>query len=201
MSQAYTRSMKRLMEQLGKLPGIGPRTAERLAYHLLKETKEQALALADAITAVKTQIRNCRRCYNLSEQELCEICQDASRNPSVVCVVEQPNDVISLEATGLCNWTYHVLLGQLAPLDGITPDDLTIESLLKRVEHENIKEVVMATNPNVEGDGTALYISSLLREKGVRVTRLARGLPTGSSIEYANKTILSDAIRGRNEME
>jgi len=193
--------MQRLMKQLGKLPGVGPRSAQRLAYYILKQPAAEALELAETIKAVKGQIKNCRRCFNFSEQELCAICRDAHRDHSIICVVEQPSDLISLEETGLCHWGYHVLLGQLAPLDGITPDDLTIDALIKRVEAGEVKEVVMATNPTMEGDGTALYISSLLSDKGVKITRLARGLPTGGSIGYANKSILGDAIRGRVPME
>ena len=201
MSKVHTESMQRLMERLAKLPGIGPRTAERLAYHILQQPPAEANALAEAINAVQDQIHSCRRCYNLSEQELCEICRDAHRDHSIICVVEQPNDLIRLEETGICNWIYHVLLGRIAPLDGVTPDDLTINALVKRVQSGDVKEVVMATNPNMEGDGTALYISSLLSETGVQITRLARGLPSGGSIEYANQTILQDAIKGRLNME
>jgi len=200
MSSVHTESMNRLMEQFRKLPGIGPRTAERLAYFILKQPAAEALALAEAIHKVKTQIRNCRRCHNFCEQNLCDICRDQRRDHSIICVVEQPKDLINLEATGMCNWVYHVLLGHLAPLEGVTPDDLTIDDLVKRVESGQIKEVVMATNPNLEGDGTALYITSLLSDTEVKITRLARGLPTGSSIEFANKNILSDAISGRVPM-
>ncbi|OPZ97195.1 MAG: Recombination protein RecR [Planctomycetes bacterium ADurb.Bin412] len=200
MSSVHTESMNRLMEQFRKLPGIGPRTAERLAYFILKQPAAEALALAEAIHKVKTQIRNCRRCHNFCEQDLCDICRDQRRDHSIICVVEQPKDLINLEATGMCNWVYHVLLGHLAPLEGVTPDDLTIDDLVKRVESGQIKEVVMATNPNLEGDGTALYITSLLSDMEVKITRLARGLPTGSSIEFANKNILSDAISGRVPM-
>jgi len=200
MSSVHTESMNRLMEQFRKLPGIGPRTAERLAYFILKQPAAEALALAEAIHKVKTQIRNCRRCHNFCDQDLCDICRDQLRDHSIICVVEQPKDLINLEATGMCNWVYHVLLGHLAPLEGVTPDDLTIDDLVKRVESGQIKEVVMATNPNLEGDGTALYITSLLSDTEVKITRLARGLPTGSSIEFANKTIRSDAISGRVPM-
>ena len=193
--------MKRLMEAFSRLPGIGQRTAERLAYHVLRQPTEEALVLAEAIRQVKTQIRHCFRCYNLSEAELCEICLDERRDQGVICVVEQPKDVICLEETGVCNWVYHVLLGHIAPLEGMTPDNLTIDALVKRVEAGGIDEVVMATNPNMEGDGTALYISSLLDGAGVKINRLARGLPSGGSIEYANKSVLSDAILGRGAME
>jgi len=201
MSKVHTESMERLIEQLSRLPGIGPRTAERLAYHILHQPAAEAQGLAAAIEAVKTQIRRCRRCNNLSEQELCEICRDESRDHTVICVVEQPNDLMRLEETGICNWSYHVLGGQIAPLEGVTPDNLTIDVLVKRVENGGVKEVVLATNPNMEGDGTALYISSLLRDTGVKITRLARGLPSGGQIEYANQSVLSDAIKGRTSVE
>ncbi len=200
MSSAHTDSLERLMAEFKRLPGIGPRSAERLAYYLLQQPAEEALKLAQAIQDVKTRIRHCTQCYNLAEGDLCEICRHPGRDQSIICVVEQHNDLISLEQTGLCNWVYHVLLGHLAPLEGITPDELTIDALIKRVEKGQVKEVVMATNPTMEGDGTALYISSLLEPTGVAITRLARGLPTGGSIEFANKSILTDAIQGRTRL-
>jgi len=159
------------------------------------------LALADAIKTVKHSIRHCETCYNLSEEPVCRICADSGRDSSVICIVEQPKDVISLEKTGLCKWVYHVLGGHIAPLDGIEPDDLTIEQLMQRTRQGHVKELIMATNPNMEGDGTALYISSLLRGTDIRITRLARGLPSGSSIEYANGKILTDAILGRQAID
>jgi recombination protein RecR len=201
MGNVHTESIKRLMDAFERLPGIGPRTAERLAYFVLRQDAEEAMDLAEAIRLVKTKIRNCARCYNLSEQELCDICRDERRDHAIICIVEQPNDLISLEETGLCQWGYHVLLGHVAPLEGVTPDDLTIDALIKRVEAGGVSEVVMATNPNMEGDGTALYISSLLAHTGVKITRLARGLPAGGTIEFANKSILSDAINGRVAMQ
>lgn len=200
MNPAYTKSLNTLVEQFGKLPGIGPKTAERLAFYILKSDKAEAMALAEAIRNVKENIRQCRLCFNLSETEVCSICSDPRRDKTVLCVVEQPKDVISLEKTGLCKWVYHVLNGHLAPLEGIEPADLTIDALLKRVRQGDVKEVVMATNPNLEGDGTALYIRSLLTPLGVKVTRLARGLPSGSTIEFSSGTILADAILGRSEL-
>jgi len=200
MNPAYTQSLNELIEQFGKLPGIGPKTAERLAFHILKTAPDDALALARAINSVKTNIRQCQICFNLAESEKCSICADAGRDHSVICIVEQSRDVISLEKTGLCKWVYHVLNGHIAPLEGVEPDDLTIDQLVKRVRSGNVKEVVMATNPNLEGDGTALYISSLLRGMDVKVTRLARGLPTGSTIEYASGSILTDAINNRGKL-
>jgi len=201
MNPAYTDSLNELIEQFGKLPGIGPKTAERLAFHILKTAPEEAIALAKAISDVKTNIKQCRICFNLAESDTCRICSDHRRDKNVICVVEQPRDVISLEKTGLCKWVYHVLNGHIAPLEGIEPSDLTIDELVKRVRIGGIEEVVMATNPNIEGDGTTLYITSVLKPLGVKITRLARGLPTGSNIEYASGSILADAILGRQQLE
>jgi recombination protein RecR len=201
MNPAYTESLNKLIEEFGKLPGVGPRTAERLTFYILKAGPEEAMALAKAIENVKTKVRQCSICFNLSEGDVCNICSDPRREKEIICVVEQPKDVISLEKTGLCKWVYHVLGGHIAPLEGLEPSDLTIEQLLSRVRKGGVKEVVMATNPNLEGDGTALYISSLLRPTGVKITRLARGLPTGTSIEYASGSILADAIMGRQSFE
>ena len=201
MSSAYTESLNRLIEEFGKLPGIGPKTAERLAFYILKAQPEEALKLADAIADVKNKIKHCEICYNLAEQAVCQICSDDRRDKSIICVVEQPKDVISLEKTGSCKWVYHVLGGHIAPLDGIEPGDLTIKQLIERVHAGAVQELIMATNPNMAGDGTALYISSLLRTTDVRITRLARGLPTGSTIEYASGKMLTDAIIGRQRLE
>ena len=201
MSEIYTQTLNRLIEEFGKLPGIGPRTAERLAFHILKSDQDQAMALAKSISDVKTQIRRCERCFNLAEEKLCGICTDSRRDHSIICVVEQPKDIISLEKTGSCKWVYHVLCGHIAPLEGVEPSDLTIDKLVERVRTGEVKEVIMATNPNMAGDGTALYISSLLKPLNVKITRLARGLPTGTTIEYASGKILSDAILGRQPLE
>ncbi len=201
MSSAYTGTLNRLIEEFGKLPGIGPKTAERLAFHILKADSPTAMALAEAIRDVKTKIRRCEVCCNLAEAPLCQVCSDTRRDRSLICVVEQPKDVISLEKTGACKWLYHVLGGHIAPLEGIDASDLTIDKLVERVRGGEVKEVIMATNPNLEGDGTSLYISSLLRPLGVKITRLARGLPTGSTIEYASGRILTDAILGRQALE
>ncbi|NIA17270.1 MAG: recombination protein RecR [Planctomycetes bacterium] len=201
MNPAYTDSMNKLIDEFSKLPGIGPRTAERLAFHILKADKSEALALAEAISKVKTNITRCKICHNLAESDLCSVCSDPNRDKTIICVVEQPKDVIALEKTGLCRWVYHILGGHIAPLEGLEPEDLTIEALIERIRTGQVKEVVMATNPNIEGDGTALYISSLIRPLGVKITRLARGLPGGSQIEYATGSILTDAILGRAELE
>ncbi len=158
------------------------------------------MALANAISDVKTKIKHCQNCYNLCEDEICNICADSRRNKEIICVVEQPKDIISLEKTGSCKWLYHVLGGHIAPLEGTEAKDLTIDSLIERIDSQDIKELVMATNPNMTGDGTAFYISSLLRDKDIKITRLARGLPSGSTIEYANGRILIDAIVGRQNL-
>ena len=201
MSSAYTESLNRLIEEFGKLPGVGPKTAERLAFHILKAEPAEAMALAKAISDVKNKTKHCKICYNLSEETICRICSDPRRDKSLICVVEQPKDLIALEKTGACKWVYHVLGGHIAPLEGIEPDDLTINKLVERVRKGDVKEVIMATNPNMAGDGTVLYISSLLKSTGVEITRLARGLPTGSTIEYASGKMLTDAITGRQELE
>jgi recombination protein RecR len=201
MSTAYTDSLNRLVEEFGKLPGVGPKTAERLAFYILKAEPAEAMALANAIKDVKTKIKRCEICYNWSEQQVCQICSDARRDKSVICVVEQPKDVIALEKTGACKWVYHVLGGHIAPLDGIEPEDLTIDKLVQRVRSGGVTEIVMATNPNLAGDGTTLYITSLIKSTGVKITRLARGLATGSTIEYASGKMLADAIIGRQELE
>jgi len=201
MTSAYTESLNKLIEEFGKLPGVGPKTAERLAFHILKSRADEAMALAQAIHDVKTKIKHCEVCYNFSEQAVCQICSDPKRDKSLICVVEQPKDVISLEKTGACKWVYHVLGGHIAPLEGTEPGDLTIRELVSRVNKGDVKELIMATNPNIAGDGTSLYISSLVRASGVKITRLARGLPTGTTIEYASGRMLTDAIMGRQELE
>ncbi len=194
-----TQSVVHLIEQISKLPGIGRKSAERIAYFLLREPAETAFQLADAIRAVKENVRHCRRCFNLAEGELCEICCDPSRKTNVICVVEQPRDLIAIENTGVYHGLYHVLLGHLAPLEHVGPEDLTIRQLIQRVQDEPIEEIIMATNPTTEGDGTALYISNQLSQFPVKVTRLARGVTPGSVIEFANKEILTDALEGRQQ--
>ncbi|WP_428940080.1 recombination mediator RecR [Fontivita pretiosa] len=200
---SYTQSIQNLMKELASLPGIGMRSAERIAFHILKQKPEEALRLADAIRDVKTRIRHCSICFNLTEQDPCQICSDPARDPGIVCVVEQPKDLLALESTGLYRGVYHVLLGRIAPLEGIDPQDLTIDALMQRLASGTVREVIMATNPNLEGDGTALHLQNLIGQRfpAVQVTRLARGLPTGSNIEYANRNILADAISGRQRMQ
>lgn len=195
-------SIQNLMQHFEKLPGIGPRSAERIVFHLLKQDPAEALALADAIRDVKTRIRHCPVTFNLTEAERCPIYSDASRDRAAVLVVEQPKDVLAIEEAGNFNGTYHVLLGRIAPLEGVEPEDLTIDALMQRIEADSVREVIMGTNPTVDGDATALYLQQEIqrRFRGVSVTRLARGLPSGGSIEYANRSILSDALAGRQRM-
>jgi recombination protein RecR len=192
-------SVTRLVEEFAKLPGIGKKSAERLAYHVLRLHQTEALALADAIRAVKENVRYCRNCYNLTEQDECEICRDPKRERTLLCIVEQPRDLMAIEQTGTYKGLYHVLLGRIAPLDGIGPEQLTIESLVERVRSGEFTEIIMATNPTLEGDGTALYLSHVLAEFPVQITRLARGITTGSVLEFANKEILADALAGRQK--
>jgi recombination protein RecR len=194
-----TQSVTNLIDEFAKLPGIGKKSAERLAYHVLRIHRSEALALADAIRDVKQNVRYCRRCYNLAEEEECTICRDPKRDQDILCVVEQPRDLMALEQSGMYRGLYHVLLGRIAPLEGISADQLTIDALVERLAGGSFNEVIMATNPTVEGDGTALHISNLLGELPVRITRLARGITTGSVLEFANKEILADALTGRQE--
>lgn len=196
----YTKAIERLKEEFGRLPGVGARTAERLAFHVLKATAEEALGLADAIRDVKTRVRPCKVCSNLTEGEVCEICSDERRDKGVICVVEQPKDLLSLEATGAYGGVYHVLMGHVAPLEDMEPEDLTIDALVDRVAAGGVREVIMGTNPNVAGDATALHVTERLQPYDVRITRLARGLPAGGAIEYSNRSILADAISERREM-
>jgi len=198
MSQ-LTESVARLVQEFAKLPGIGKKTAERLTYHVLRVTKPEAIALAEAIRNVKENVRYCSVCYNLAEGELCEICQDPKRNRQQICVVEQPRDLMALEQASAYRGLYHVLLGRIAPLEGIGPDQLTIDALVERVRTGDFQEIIMATNPTVEGDGTSLHISNRLSEFNVQITRLARGITSGSVLEFANKEILADALSGRQK--
>ena len=194
-----TDSVAKVIEEFAKLPGIGRKSAERLTYHILRVHKAEALALADAIRNVRENVRYCNTCYNLAENAECAICTDARRDRSQLCIVEQPRDLIQLEQAGVYRGLYHVLLGRIAPLEGVGPDQLTIEPLIERVRTGAFQEIIMATNPTVEGDGTALYISNLLAEYPVQITRLARGITTGSILEYTNKEILADALSGRQK--
>jgi len=194
-------ALDKLVGELQKLPGIGGKTAERLAHHILRLSREDALQMAKAIEAVKETVTYCKRCYNFAEGELCSICDDSSRDTGKICVVEQARDLAAIEKSGSYDGIYHVLLGALAPLDGIEPENLTLDGLLKRVKVEEVAEVIIATNPSFEGEGTALYIREMLLEfEGLRLTRIARGMPSGSQFEHVGRNIVSDAFEGRREM-
>lgn len=192
-------AVARLIEEFARLPGVGAKTAERLAHHILSCTEGEAMGLAEAIRQVKSSIHPCQTCFNLTEREQCRICTSPQRNKQVVCVVEQPRDLTVLEESGAYDGVYHVLQGRISPLEGIGPGDLTIDALVRRVRDGGILELVMATNPTLEGDGTALFISNVLSGYPVRITRLARGIASGSVLEFANKAMLADAMRGRQQ--
>jgi recombination protein RecR len=195
----YSPAVENLVSQLTRLPGVGSRTAQRLAFHLLRVPKDEAAALAGAIADVKERVRFCSECGNLTEEDVCDICRDARRDRAVVCVVEQPADLISVERTHEYRGLYHVLGGALSPIDGVEPEHLRIGELLQRVERNGIQEVVLATNPNMTGEATAAYLADRLRGR-VRVTRLASGLPVGGDLEYADEVTLGRALSGRREM-
>jgi recombination protein RecR len=195
----FSPAVQNLVAQLTRLPGVGQRTAQRLAFHILRAPKDEALALATAIAEVKERVRFCRECGNLTEDEVCAICLDARRDHSVICVVEQPVDLISVERTAEFRGLYHVLGGALSPIDGVEPADLRIDELIQRVERNGVEEVVVATNPNMTGEATAAYLADRLRGR-VRVTRLASGLPVGGDLEYADEVTLGRALAGRREM-
>jgi recombination protein RecR len=196
--QVYSPAVERLITELAKLPGIGPRTAQRLTFHILRLRPEQILPLAQAIVEVKEKIGFCRRCFNLAEGELCTICADTRRDPAALCVVEQPADIVTIERTHEFRGLYHVLGGALSPIDGVEPDDLHIAELLGRVDDE-VGEVILATNPTITGEATAMYIADLLPAR-VRVTRLASGLPVGGDLEYADELTLGRALAGRRSL-
>lgn len=196
----YPEPIARLIDALQKLPGIGPKTAQRLTFFLLKRPLDEIAALSEAIGRLRAQIVNCSICFNATEEDPCRICTDPSRDPKTLCVVEEPNDLLALERTGQVRGRYHVLLGALSPLDGIGPEDLRVRELLARLEAQPVDEVILATNPNVEGEATAIYLAKLLRPLVRRVTRIARGLPVGGDLEYADEVTLGKALEGRKEM-
>jgi recombination protein RecR len=182
------------------LPGIGPKTAQRLTFHLLKQPEGAVRELADALVELKARVVHCSRCFNVTDEDPCRICADPARDVGLLCVVEEPNDLLAMERTGEYHGRYHVLLGALSPLDGIGPDELKVRELLQRLSAAGVREVILATNPNVEGDATAIYLAKLLRPLGLRVTRIARGLPVGGDLEYADEVTLARALEGRKEM-
>ena len=196
----YPEPVARLIDALQRLPGIGPKTAQRLTFFLLKRPLEEVRELSDALIAVKDRIVYCQICFNVTDQDPCRICADPARDARLLCVVEEPNDLLAMERTGEYRGRYHVLLGALSPLDGIGPEDLKIREFLARLERGGMTEVILATNPNVEGEATALFLAKLVRPLGVRVTRIARGLPVGGDLEYADQVTLSKALEGRREI-
>jgi recombination protein RecR len=196
----YPEPVARLIDALQKLPGVGPKTAQRLTFFLLKRPVDEVAGLAEALTQLKARIVHCSACFNVTEENPCRICRDPGRDARALCVVEEPNDLLALERTGEFRGRYHVLLGALSPLDGIGPEDLRVRELLARLETERVEEVILATNPSVEGEATAIYLAKLLKPLGARITRIARGLPVGGDLEYADEVTLSKALEGRKEM-
>ncbi|MFW6148396.1 MAG: recombination mediator RecR [Atribacterota bacterium] len=197
MAYKYTRPLARLIDALSKLPGIGPKTAQRLALYILNTTKEEAGILAQSIINAKEQVKRCQICHNLTDQNICEICQDQSREQDIICVVETARDLMAIEKTGGYRGVYHVLQGAISPLDGVEPEHLTIDHLMSRLKKEKIKEVILATNPNIEGEVTGSYIAKLIKPLGIKITRIAYGLPIGGDLEYADEVTLSQALLGR----
>jgi len=196
----YSKSLERLITALHRLPGIGPKSAQRLAFYVLKSPKEEANELAQAILMAKEKMRSCSICGYISDIDPCSICQDPTRDRSTICVVEEPQDIFVFEKMGEYKGTYHVLMGALSPLDGVGPDDLKIKELMTRIEKGQIKEVILATDPNAEGEATAAYLSKVIKPTGVKVTRLALGMPMGGDLEYADEVTLSKAMEGRREL-
>jgi len=196
----YAPPVQALIDELGRLPGIGPKSAQRIAFHLLKLPADDAARLARAITEAKARVRFCRRCWNVAEEEECGICRDDQRDARLVCVVEEARDIVAIERTGEFRGRYHVLLGAISPIDGVGPEQLKVRELLTRLEPEGVEEVILCTNPNVEGEATALYLARLMKPLGVRVTRLASGLPVGGDLEYADELTLGRALEGRRDV-
>ena len=197
---SYEGSVQRLIDELGRLPGIGPKSAQRIAFHLLKLSKEDAHRLADVIVEVKAKVVWCRRCFNIAESDLCSYCSDERRDNHVVCVVEEPRDIVAIERTAEYRGRYHVLQGAISPIEGIGPEQLRVRELIGRISAEGITEVIVATNPNIEGEATAMYLANLLKPAGLTVSRIASGLPVGGDLEYADEVTLGRAMSGRREI-
>jgi recombination protein RecR len=197
----YTGPLRSLVDELGRLPGIGPKSAQRIAFHLLKVSPDEALRLAQAIVEMKERVGSCVRCFNVAEGELCEFCADSRRDGSVICVVEDPRDIVAVERTQEFKGRYHVLQGALNPIEGIGPDQLRVRELMARVEEGEVTEVILCTNPNLEGEQTAMYLARLLKEREVKTTRIASGLPVGGDLEYADELTLGRALEGRRELD
>ncbi|RQD73254.1 MAG: recombination protein RecR [Candidatus Syntrophonatronum acetioxidans] len=196
----YSRAMARLVEAFNKLPGVGPKTAQRLAYFILKLPREEVEDISQALIEARDKITFCSRCGNFTEEQPCHICRDKGRDPEVICVVQEPRDLLAMEKTGEYRGNYHVLQGAISPIDGVGPDNLRIKELLERVQKEKVKEIILATNPNVEGEATAMYISRLMKPLGIKITRIAHGLPVGGDLEYADEVTLARALEGRREL-
>jgi len=196
----YATPVSNLIDELSKLPGIGPKSAQRLAFYLLKASDEDAQKLAEAIVHLKETVKFCPVCYNVTDEPECEFCADTHRDDTIICVVEEANDIVSMEKTGEYRGRYHVLGGAISPIDGIGPDDLRIKELLKRLEGDEVAEIIVATNPNIEGEATGMYLAKLIKPLGVTVTRLASGLPIGGDLEYADEVTLGSALKGRREI-
>ena len=201
MAGNYTPPVQSLIDELGRLPGIGPKSAQRIAFHLLKTPAEDAARLAHAITEAKARVRFCERCFNVADDVLCPICNDDTRDPTVVCVVEESRDIVAIERTGEFRGRYHVLLGAMSPLEGIGPEQLKIRELVARIDAEGVQEIILCTNPNTEGEVTAMYLARLLKPIGLTVTRIASGLPVGGDLEYADELTLGRALEGRRSVE
>ena len=197
---SYEGAVQRLIDELGRLPGIGPKSAQRIAFHLLKLSKEDAHRLADVIVEVKAKVVWCKRCFNIAESDLCSYCSDDRRDNHVVCVVEEPRDIVAIERTAEYRGRYHVLQGAISPIEGIGPEQLRVRELIGRISAEGITEVIVATNPNIEGEATAMYLANLLKPAGLLVSRIASGLPVGGDLEYADEVTLGRAMSGRREI-
>jgi recombination protein RecR len=200
VANVYAAPVQELIDELGRLPGVGPKSAQRIAFHLLKLPKADALRLAAAISEAKDRVSFCTRCFNIAEGDQCELCTDDRRDPTILCVVEEPRDIVSVEKTQEFSGRYHVLQGAISPIDGVGPEQLRIRELLTRIEAEGVEEVILCTNPNLEGEATAMYLSRLLQAVEVKVTRIASGLPVGGDLEYADELTLGRALEGRREV-
>ena len=196
----YEGPIQDLIDELSRLPGIGPKSAQRLAFHMLKVPPDEARRLAEAIVRAKERMSFCKECGNVAEGDLCRVCRDPGRDPAVICVVEEPKDAAAIEKAGVIKGRYHILGGAISPLDGIGPEDLRVGELLDRVQRDGVVEVILATNPNLEGNATAMYVAAMMKPAGVKVTRLASGLPVGGDLEYADEITLGQALEGRREM-
>ena len=196
----YTPALQKLIDELGKLPGVGPKSAQRIAFHLIKIPEQDALCLADAIQQAKQKVRFCETCFNMSDEAICEICSDSQRDSSLVCVVEEPRDIVALERTREYKGLYHVLQGAINPIDGIGPEQLKIRELLERLKGNTVVEVILCTNPNIVGEATAMYLAKLIEPLGIQVSRIASGLPVGGDLEYADELTLGRALEGRRNI-